>query len=87
MTETDPETLAPGTVAGGVLDPYRHICALVDRRTEMHRIFDPCVAEGLPRGERLSLVVGPEEWADRRSWTGNLLRSPLPAHEVAERLR
>jgi hypothetical protein len=36
MTESDQETPAPVSFAGGVLDPYRHVCAFVNGRDDDH---------------------------------------------------
>lgn len=63
MIDRDPETLAPVSFAGGVLDPYRHICAFVNSRDEGYRVLDPFVREGVERGERLMYFVDPAERA------------------------
>jgi hypothetical protein len=81
MTDGHPVAYSPVTFAGGVLDPYRHVCAFVDSRTEMHRIFDPFLVEGLMRGERLSLVVGTEERAD---WVRHIRHAGLDPARLLE---
>jgi hypothetical protein len=83
MTSNDPETHAPVSFAGSVLDPYRHVCAFVNSRDEMHRIFDPFVIEGLTQGDRLSLVVGRVERAD---WVRHIRHAGLdPARLLEQR--
>jgi DNA-binding CsgD family transcriptional regulator len=81
MTDLDQKTFEPVTFAGGILDPYRHVCAFVDSRSELHRIFDPFMAEGLMHGERLSLVVGPEERAD---WVRHIRHAGLDPARLLE---
>ena len=63
MTEIDQETPDPIAFAGGMLDPYRHVCAFVNSRDEEHRILDPFVSEGLARGDKLLYIVDPAERA------------------------
>ncbi|HEX5498458.1 MAG TPA: MEDS domain-containing protein [Thermomicrobiales bacterium] len=53
MTASEQATPSPIPFAGGMLDPYRHVCAFVDSRNEEHRILDPFVTDGLERGEKL----------------------------------
>jgi hypothetical protein len=67
MTEIDQETFDPVSFAGGVLDPYRHVCAFVNSRDEEYRVLDPFVSEGVARGEKIMHIVGPAE-------RGNLVR-------------
>ncbi|WP_235934641.1 MarR family winged helix-turn-helix transcriptional regulator, partial [Agromyces humi] len=40
------------TAAGGVLDPYRHVCAFVDAPWQ-DPVFDPFISDGVDRGDRL----------------------------------
>jgi len=63
MTEKAAETLAPVSFPGGVLDPYRHICAFVNSRHERYRVLDPFVSEGVAHGEHLMYFVDPAERA------------------------
>jgi MEDS: MEthanogen/methylotroph, DcmR Sensory domain len=64
MTETEGETLDPVSFAGGVLDPYRHVCAFVNSRDEERRILDPFVTQGLERGEKVLYLVDSAERAN-----------------------
>ena len=64
MTEIDQETPDPVAFAGGVLDPYRHVCAFVNSRDEEQRILDPFVSEGLARDEKMLYIVDPAERAN-----------------------
>ncbi len=63
MTESDRPSNDPIVFAGGVLEPYRHICAFVDSREEQHRILDPFVSDGLAHGERALYLVDSDERA------------------------
>ena len=63
MTETDQGTHAPVSFAGGVLDPYRHVCAFVNSRDEEHRILDRFVSERLARGDKMLYIVDPAQRA------------------------
>jgi hypothetical protein len=53
----------PVAFAGGVLDRYRHVCAFVNGREEVHAILDPFVAQGIEDGDRLLYLVDPAESA------------------------
>lgn len=53
----------PVAFAGGVLDPYRHVCAFVNSRDEEHRVLDPFVNEGVSRGEKMLYLIDPDERA------------------------
>jgi hypothetical protein len=64
MTEIDHEALDPISFAGGVLDPYRHVCAFVNSRDEEYRVLDPFVSGGVTRGEKLVYIVDPAERAN-----------------------
>jgi hypothetical protein len=64
MIESDPGALAPVSFAGGVLDPYRHVCAFVNSRDEEYRVLDPFVREAVARGETLMYFVDPAERAN-----------------------
>ena len=64
MAEIDQGTPEPVAFAGGVLDPYRHVCAFVNSRDEEHRILDPFVSGGLARGEKPLYFVDPAERAN-----------------------
>lgn len=57
MARTDRGALDSPVFAGGLLDPYRHICAFVSSRDEEHRILDPFVSEGIARGERAIYLI------------------------------
>jgi methanogenic corrinoid protein MtbC1 len=46
-------------LAGGVLGPERHVCALFDSRDEEYRILLPFVREGLEQGEKAIHIVDP----------------------------
>lgn len=63
---TGTEQGAPDSIAfaGGVLDPYRHVCAFVNSSDEEHRILDPFVSEGLTRGEKALYLIDPAERAN-----------------------
>ncbi|HVX29508.1 MAG TPA: MEDS domain-containing protein [Nitrolancea sp.] len=63
MTEKAAETLTPVSFAGGVLDPFRHVCAFVNSHDERYRVLDPFVREGVERGERLMFFVDPTDRA------------------------
>lgn len=63
MTGTDRGALDSTAFAGGLLDPYRHVCAFVNSRDEEHRILDPYVSEGLARGEKAIYLIDPAERA------------------------
>ncbi len=67
MPENNPETLAPVSFAGGVLDPYRHVCAFVNSRDEKYRVLDPFIREGVARGEQLMYFIDPAERANLMS--------------------
>jgi MEDS: MEthanogen/methylotroph, DcmR Sensory domain len=67
MNKIDQETRDPVSFAGGVLDPYRHVCAFVNSRDEEYRVLDPFVSEGVAHGEKMLYLVGPAE-------RGNLVR-------------
>ena len=45
------------TFAGGVLDPYRHVCAFVNGQAEADAVLDPFVRDGVDRGDRLLYFV------------------------------
>ncbi len=64
MTETDPAARDPITFAGGLLDPYRHVCAFVNSRDEEHRILDPFVSDGLTHGEKALYLIDSAERAN-----------------------
>lgn len=64
MTEADQGALVPITLAGGILDPYRHVCAFVNSRDEEHRLLDPFVSEGLTHGEKALYLVDAAERAN-----------------------
>ena len=64
MSGSDRGTLDPIAFAGGVLDPYRHVCAFVNSQDEEHRILDPFVSEGLARGEKALYLVDAAERAN-----------------------
>ena len=64
MTGTNLGALDAIAFEGGILDPYRHVCAFVNSRDEEHRILDPFVSEGLARGERAIYLVDPAERAN-----------------------
>jgi hypothetical protein len=53
MTEIDQETFDPVSFAGGVLDPYRHVCAFVNSWDEEYRILAPFVSDGVARGDKM----------------------------------
>jgi hypothetical protein len=61
MTEIDQETHDPVSFAGGVLDPYRHVCAFVNSRNEEYRVLDPFVTQGLEQGEKLLYLINAAE--------------------------
>ena len=46
-TESGQAMPDPVAFAGGVLDPYRHVCAFVNGRDEEYRILDPFVSAEL----------------------------------------
>jgi hypothetical protein len=48
----------PVTFAGGVLDPYRHVCAFVDAPWQ-DPVFDPFISDAVDRGDRLLYLVDP----------------------------
>lgn len=81
MAESDQERLTPVSFAGGVLDPYRHVCAFVDSQAETFRVLDPFVSEGLQRGERLSIVIDPGESAD---WVRHFRQAGLALSKLRE---
>lgn len=64
MNGRDRGAMAPTAFAGGLLEPYRHVCAFVNSRDEKHRILDPFVSEGLARGEKTIYLVDPAERAN-----------------------
>lgn len=64
MTESHQETYDPISFAGGVLDPYRHVCAFVNSRDEEHLILDPFVSEGLACGDKMLYIVDSTERAN-----------------------
>jgi hypothetical protein len=64
MTEMELDTPDPVAFAGGVLDPYRHVCAFVNSRDEGHRLLDPFISDGLARGEKALYIVDPTERAN-----------------------
>jgi hypothetical protein len=64
MTKTNPEALDPITFAGGLLDPYRHVCAFVNGQDEEHQLLDPFVSEGLTRGEKALYLIDSAERAN-----------------------
>lgn len=53
----------PVTLAGGVLDRYRHVCAFVNGHAEEEAILDPFVRHGVEHGDRLVYLVDPAESA------------------------
>ncbi len=63
MTEMDTESIEPVAFAGGMLTPYRHVCAFVNSRDEEHLILDPFVSEGLAQGDKILYIVDPAERA------------------------
>jgi hypothetical protein len=65
MSEVDQATPDPVSFAGGVLNPYRYVCAFVDSRDEEHRVFDLFVSDGLSRGEKLLYFVDSADRASR----------------------
>jgi hypothetical protein len=62
-TERGPGAPGPVIFAGGVLDPYRHVCAFVNSQDEEYRVLAPFVSEGVARGEKLLYFVDPAERA------------------------
>jgi len=71
MTEIDQKPLDPVSFAGGMLDPYRHVCAFVNSRDEEYRILDPFMTQGLEHGEKLLYLIDPN---DRASLVSHLRR-------------
>lgn len=57
------DTIDSIAFAGGILDPYRHVCAFVNSRDEEQRILDPFVSEGLARGEKALYLIDAAERA------------------------
>lgn len=53
----------PVTFAGGVLDPYRHVCAFVNDPAEVDAVLDPFIRQGIDGGDRLVYLVDPDESA------------------------
>jgi hypothetical protein len=53
-----PNAPEPVTFAGGVLHPYRHVCAFVNAPWE-DPVFDPFITQGIDRGDRLLYLVDP----------------------------
>jgi MEDS: MEthanogen/methylotroph, DcmR Sensory domain len=53
-----PSAPEPVTFAGGLLDPYRHVCAFVDAPWQ-DPVFDPFISDGVDRGDRLLYLVDP----------------------------
>ena len=49
----------PVTFAGGVLDPYRHVCAFVNGRGEEDAVLDSFISQGIDGGDRLLYLVDP----------------------------
>ncbi|HLT17873.1 MAG TPA: MEDS domain-containing protein [Thermomicrobiales bacterium] len=84
MAERVQCTHDPVSIAGEVLDPYRHICAFVDSRAEMQRLFDPFLLEGLEVGDRLSFVVGPQ---DRAVWVRHFRQAGFDMPALLEQRR
>jgi len=75
---------APATFAGGVLHPYRHVCAFVTSREEEELLLDPFVVQALQRGERVVHLVDPAEPAVP---VNRLRRLGFDAGELLERHR
>jgi len=67
MCGDGPAGLAPVEFAGGVLDPFRHVCAFVNGREEGNRILDPFVLDGVALGDTLMYFVDPAERASQVS--------------------
>ncbi|HEX5505494.1 MAG TPA: MEDS domain-containing protein [Thermomicrobiales bacterium] len=63
MTDIDQRLYDPVSFAGGVLDPYRHVCAFVNSREEEHQLLDPFVSGALTPGEKLLYFADPAERA------------------------
>ena len=59
MATDAPRAPDPVTFAGGVLDPYRHVCAFVNASAEEDAVFDPFISQGIDRGDRLLYLVDP----------------------------
>ena len=53
----------PVTFAGGVLDPYRHVCAFVNDPGEVNAVLDPFIRQGIDGGDRLLYLVDPDDIA------------------------
>lgn len=64
MTATEQQPNRPISFAGGVLDPYRHVCAFVNGRDEAQLVLDPFVSDGLAGGDTVMYVVDPRERAN-----------------------
>ncbi|MEZ4522009.1 MAG: MEDS domain-containing protein [Thermomicrobiales bacterium] len=72
MTQHDQHLHSPISFAGGVLDPYRHVCAFVNSKEEEYRTLDPFVSEGLAQGDKLLYIVDPRERASLVRHLGQL---------------
>ncbi|HEU0182233.1 MAG TPA: MEDS domain-containing protein, partial [Agromyces mariniharenae] len=53
----------PVTFAGGVLDPYRHVCAFVNDPVEVDAVLDPFIRQGIDGGDRMLYLVDPADTA------------------------
>src|SRR5215204_428485 len=53
----------PVTFAGGVLDPYRHVCAFVNDRGDEDAVLDAFVRQAIDGGDRLLYLVDPVDSA------------------------
>ena len=63
MTENEQQEYRPISFAGGVLAPYRHVCAFINSRQEEQRILDPFVQDALATGDTMMYVVDPRSRA------------------------
>lgn len=61
---SDHDTHDHVSLAGGMLDRYRHVCAFVDSRLEEQQILNPFVLEGIERGEKLLYFIDSNERAN-----------------------
>ncbi|MBM7503683.1 MEDS domain-containing protein [Agromyces aurantiacus] len=55
--EADDQRAAPVTFAGGLLDPYRHVCTFSRWPEEADPALDPFLVDGLTHGDRLLYLV------------------------------
>ncbi len=54
----------PVTFAGGVLDPYRHVCAFVNSKDEESVVLDPFVRQAVDAGDRLLFLLDAKRSAE-----------------------